>query len=121
MLLCRVLYKARNFFAHLAYLACECISVLWTRVYHYVVVTAALVSIVSLVFSLSALFSLLDQLAELCHVNLRRAGHLIGSSHTLKGPGPLQPSLLPSVPLSLVCITLLLADESSSPARITAD
>lgn len=58
----------------------------WMRIYHYVVVTAALVSIVSLASSLSlmALFSLLDQLAELCHVNLRRAGHLIRSSPILK-------------------------------------
>ncbi len=67
----------------------ECISLMWMRIYHYVVVTAALISMVSLAFSLSlsALFSPLDQLAERCHVSLRRAGHLIGSSHTFKGPG----------------------------------
>lgn len=91
------------------------------RIYHYVVVTAAfgfnsIAGIFSL--SLSTLFSLLDQLAELCHVNLRREGHLIGSSHTLKGPGFCD---LPGVPLALMCVTLLLADESPSAGRVTAD
>lgn len=102
MLLCRVLYKARNIFARLP---CECISLIWMRIYHYVVVTAALISIVSLAFSLSALFSPLDQLAEQCHVSLRRAGHLIGSSHTLKGPGLSNLHSFPAF-LSLSCVSL---------------
>lgn len=102
MLLCRVLYKARNVFARLP---CECISLIWMRIYHYVVVTAALISIVSLAFSLSALFSPLDQLAERCHVSLRRAGHLIGSSHTLKGPGLSNLHSFPAF-LSLSCVSL---------------
>lgn len=84
MLLCRVLYKARNIFARLA----------WMHLAH-VDVDISLCSCdsssdfnsISGILSLSALFSPLDQLAERCHVSLRRAGHLIGSSHTFKGPG----------------------------------